>query len=746
MATIRDVAERAGVSIATVSNYINGTKPVSPASGRNIQQAIDALHYTQNSSAKYLRQNSTKEIGVILPNLDDPYYVQIFKGIQNVFAASPYFVNLAFSDDLAEQEQKSVSTLLGKQICGLILVSCQPDAWKYYYDRFTSQGKPIVLIDRQVRFLDASFIAADNENVFYELTNALLQGGKKKLCLFAGSGSFSCEAECVHGFQAAYAENGIEAHSGQVIETVLSKEHAFTKAIRTLKNNQPDAILTTSDLCAEGITEALALLGYSKQDVPVYSLGEGHWNCYTHSVAAFSAARPAIKIGDSAAMLLMEQLASPLRDTEHMILSSQLDVRDIRLSASRETEADAAQNTLKILLLDNPVIHTFADLIRNFEKTCHVRTEITFLPHHRILNEIQNASGLYDVMMYDLPWLPSLANDGILSDLTDDLTSFDPEAFIPGFMESFGLFRSRYYGIPFMYAPQMLYYRKDLFHDPVLYTEYKRKYGISLRPPLTMKEYTIVAEFFTKQTNVVDYGISVAAAYKECFAPEICFRLQAFGSELFDENGNSRFDNPQTLKAYLNLVRSVKAAKPDYLRATDTSIVNDFLRGDTAMLITYPAFLSEATDIRKHSPEIGCSFVPGRTPLLGGWGLGVGAKSGNKRDALRFMRWACDKTISNYYTIMGGQTAIAESYTNDEMTKLFPWLPLYYKAHSDTRLPFPNTIRGGIPIASEQIDAVLCDGAYELIAGKVDLQTVISDTDQKLQAVLHQTMESVFSR
>ena len=546
MATIRDVAERAGVSIATVSNYINGTKPVSPASGRNIQEAIDALHYTQNSSAKYLRQNSTKEIGVILPNLDDPYYVQIFKGIQNAFAASSYFVNLAFSDDLVEQEQKSVSTLLGKQICGLILVSCQPDAWKYYYDRFTSQGKPIVLIDRQIRFLDANCIETDNERVFYELTNALFRSGKKQICLFSGPGSFSCEAACIQGFQKAFSENGIDMCRSCVIETTLTKEHAFTKAIHTLKNYQPDVILTTSDLCAVGITEALNLLGYSKQDVPVYTLGEEHWNCHTQSAAAFSMARPAIKIGDTAAGLLMEQLTSSLRDTQHITLNSQIDFQDICFSDAHETSILCDPQRLKILMLDNLVIHTFAGLIRNFEQSSHIHTEITFLPHHRILSEIQNAANQYDVMMYDLPWLPALANESILSDITEDLTSFDLTAFIPGFMNYFSLFRGRYFGIPFMYAPQMLYYRKDLFDDPVLSAEFERKYSVSLRPPLTMKEYNVVAEFFTKQTKAVDYGISVAASYNECFAPEIHFRLQAFGSQLFDEDGISHFENPQT--------------------------------------------------------------------------------------------------------------------------------------------------------------------------------------------------------
>ena len=73
------------------------------------------------------------------------------------------------------------------------------------------------------------------------------------------------------------------------------------------------------------------------------------------------------------------------------------------------------------------------------------------------------------------------------------------------------------------------------------------------------------------------------------------------------------------------------------------SIVDDFLRGDTAMLITYPAFLTNSTDLRRSSTSIGCSLVPGRRPLLGGWSFGVSRQSAQREQALAFLRWTCDE-------------------------------------------------------------------------------------------------------
>ena len=121
MATIRDVAQLAEVSIATVSNYLNHTKPVKKTTAKKIQQAIDTLKYSQNLSARSLKSNTYLDVGVILPNFDDSYYVQIFQGIENAFQNSGYFTNLAFSYDIPDFEQNILKGFLQKQICGRIL-------------------------------------------------------------------------------------------------------------------------------------------------------------------------------------------------------------------------------------------------------------------------------------------------------------------------------------------------------------------------------------------------------------------------------------------------------------------------------------------------------------------------------------------------------------------------------------------------------------------------------------------------
>ena len=114
----------------------------------------------------------------------------------------------------------------------------------------------------------------------------------------------------------------------------------------------------------------------------------------------------------------------------------------------------------------------------------------------------------------------------------------------------------------------------------------ERENNISLRPPSTLKEFNTIADFFTNKTTAISYGISIPTAYSECLTPEIYMRLRSYGSSLFNRHGNVCLDSDHSLKAYINFVKSIKNAKPDYRTATDISVVDDFLKGETAMLIS----------------------------------------------------------------------------------------------------------------------------------------------------------------
>lgn len=787
MATIRDVAQEAGVSVATVSNYLNHTKPVKKETARRIQQAIDTLKYSQNLSARSLKSNHYPDVGVILPNFDDPYYVQLFQGIESAFQNSGYFVNLAFSYDIPDLEQTILRGLLQKQICGLILLSSQPDNLSFYQDHFSGPLRPLVLIDRDIADLEANYVSFDTRSMIEQVTTHLLERGFHHLLLVSGPERFTCEANAIDGFQRGLAQKGLQASVSSVLtktalplassvagilQTNLSRDDAFRKTAQLLQREKPDAIVTTSESLASGVIESLLLHGYSPQDIPVVSLGEEHWNYHTHSFASHSIPRPAIRLGQTAAELLLGQLEkAPPGEAQRILLTveptSIFSAEPIGPFSKRKPlystpsgeisfsqqgfREESARKPLRILLVDTPQVHAFLGLIKDFENQYGITTEIKILPHHHYYETLldKHASSRdipFDVFMYDIPWLSSLALGHILKDITKEVNRMDLSIFLPDCLKYFSAVQGHYYGIPFMYAPQILYYRKDLFENTELKNQYERYNNLTLRPPRTMKEFNTVADFFTNQTKAIPYGLSIPAAYNECLAPEIYMRLRACGGRLFTAKGDIDLDERSAQKAYESFLQSIQAAKPNYRTATDVSIVEDFLRGDTAMLITYPSFLTDVVDLKKSSMigSIGYYHIPGRSPLLGGWSLGISSLSQATDEAMAFLRWTCQQKTATYFALLGGQTAITSTYTNDELVKLYPWLPLYYSTYPYTRPVVPPLLHQGSIVSQSDIDSIVCRHLYRLMDGQEEIKETIANTKAGLELLLEGTKHADF--
>ena len=745
MATIKDVALASGVSIATVSNYINHTKPVSKEVSKKIQQAIDTLKYSQNLSAKNLKSKASIDIGVILPNYDNPYYLNILKGIEGTFVSTEYYLNIAISYDIPHVENAIVQSMLKKQVAGLILISCQPDNWKFYYDHFTSRNCPIVLIDRDISNLEANFVTLDNQTIIRQMTTYLLDNNYREIYLFSGPSKYFCENVCQSEFEKVFSETSVSLSQKQFVRTNFTKEDAFSKTIELLSKQTPDAIISTSEVISTGVMEALTLLGYNKDEIPVLTLGEAHWNLFTHSLSTVSALRPAIKLGEIAAKLLIQQLISPhSKETERLILKDEEielypKLTSIPPMLSHKKAIDF-QKKIRILMLDTPQVHKFIGLLKVFEQKENIKIDINIIPHHLFYDKILENYHMendehFDIIMYDSLWLTPLASNKILADISEQLETIDLSIFLPDCMKYFSKLNNRYYGIPFMYAPQIFYYRKDLFENPSLKASYEQQNQLSLRPPLTLKEFNSIADFFTNHTDVINYGISVPASYDEFLSPEIYMRMRAFGGSIFDKKGSVCFNSAATLKAYINFIKSIHLAKPDYRTATDISAVQDFLNGETAMLITYPSFLTDVADLRKNSMigSIGYHHIPGRSPLLGGWSFGISSKSSKKEDAFKFFKWFCENQIANYFTLLGGQTAISTTYTNDELNKLYPWLTLYYDTYQYSKPIISPSMNKYTKISQTEVDRIVCAPIYNLLDDKIDIMTAIEKSHFELE-------------
>lgn len=207
MPTMRDVAASAGVSVATVSHVINGTRFVDPQTVDRVRNAIETLGYRPNSLARGLRRNETGIIGMLLPDNSNPFFGEIARAIEDVGFAEGYNVILCNSDESEVKEAAYVDTLLSKQIDGIILISSGNNFAPLRL--ILDAGVPCVVVDRELGELPVDQVLIDNEQGGYLAGQYLTSLGHKRIGYIAGPNQLNLSAQRLTGFRRALDEAGV---------------------------------------------------------------------------------------------------------------------------------------------------------------------------------------------------------------------------------------------------------------------------------------------------------------------------------------------------------------------------------------------------------------------------------------------------------------------------------------------------------------------------------------------------------
>src|SRR5208283_2031145 len=143
--TISDVARLAGVSVATVSAVINGTKVVSPRRAQKVREAMEALDYHADQIARSLRTGKSKVVGVIIPDLANPFYTQVIAAADEVASRAGYSIFLCNSNDDPAQEQRHLDMLFSHRVAAVLIASSDSFTG---YDRLMRRRFPMLFFDR----------------------------------------------------------------------------------------------------------------------------------------------------------------------------------------------------------------------------------------------------------------------------------------------------------------------------------------------------------------------------------------------------------------------------------------------------------------------------------------------------------------------------------------------------------------------------------------------------------------------
>jgi len=281
MATMKQVAQRAGVSISTVSHVINNTRVVSSDVRQRVQGVIDELRYIPSAVARSLKNDKTYTIGVLVPNSSNPYFAELIRWIEDAAFQLGYNMILCNAHGGAQKQTAYLRLLMEKRIDGLLLVASGADDEQELMLRH--EAVPIVQLERALPGLDADVVFAGQEEGAYQATRYLIGLGHRAINCVSGPADLPRARERVAGYLRAMEEAGLHVAPGSLVHDEFTSAGGHAAFTRMLAQPQrPTAVFVTSDLmalgglCAAGrvgvgIPAQLSVIGYDDIDGAGYT-------------------------------------------------------------------------------------------------------------------------------------------------------------------------------------------------------------------------------------------------------------------------------------------------------------------------------------------------------------------------------------------------------------------------------------------------------------------------------------------
>jgi LacI family transcriptional regulator len=306
MATMRQVAQRAGVSAKTVSRVMNNDRYVSDDVRRRVERAIEDLQYVPNLLARTFRYGRDAAIGVAVPDISDPFFAAVTRAVEEIARERSVALFVTSLGTDGTYEQAAVEALLGRQIAGLISTPVAPD--QSYLIRWRSRTT-MVFIDRPPSKIIADTVVENDRAGGYAATAHLIEHGHRRIGFIGDSASIATTAGRLEGYRAALVDAGIDEDRRLVNLGARSSGEAAEATWDLLgKRKPPTALFSSNARCSIGVVPALQ----DKDRTDIGLVGYGDFPLAT-------ALRPALTVidqnpdalGKAAAIRLFERLDDP---------------------------------------------------------------------------------------------------------------------------------------------------------------------------------------------------------------------------------------------------------------------------------------------------------------------------------------------------------------------------------------------------------------------------------------------------
>lgn len=326
-ATIKDVASHAAVSVATVSAVINQNKYVSPELAQRVHASIAVLGYRRNSFARGLKTQVSHCIGLIIPDIMNPFYTNIARGVEDVAHAHNYSLILGNTDEDPEKEKKYLQLLESKQADGLIIAVT--DRSYPYLQSLPLHDLALVSIDRSLYDLGIDTVMVENKEGARAAVEHLLSLGHQRIGLLTGVRGIAPTEERLVGYTEALEKHDITVDPTLIVTTRPRVDGGERGAVQLLtREDRPTALFMMDGTMVIGALRTLTKLGLRcPEDIALACFDDFVWASVMRPHLTV-VDQPTYEIGQQSARLLFDRLQNRERAPVEIRLPTQLIVRE----------------------------------------------------------------------------------------------------------------------------------------------------------------------------------------------------------------------------------------------------------------------------------------------------------------------------------------------------------------------------------------------------------------------------------
>jgi LacI family transcriptional regulator len=345
MSNIYDVAKRARVSVATVSAVLNDTAFVSADLRTRVQAAVAALGYHPSLLARGLAKQRTQTLGMIVPDIANPFFPEVVRGAEDVAHAAGYTLVIASSDNDRQKEEVYLRLFLAKGVDGIILTKAPGPMPPDVQRAFVKAGVPIALLARTVTGLAADAVELDDKAAAFEGVTHLLRLGYRRVAFIGGLRGASTSRKRLEGYKAALRAAGVPLASPLVAEGDFRVDSGYREGLQLLKL-RPEAVFVANYLMTVGFMRALHQYRLRcPEDIALVTCDDYPWmDLFSPRLTTIDL--PKRELGSATAQLLLERIAKKRGPARTVMLKNALRVRESCGCALRLASGAAATHAI----------------------------------------------------------------------------------------------------------------------------------------------------------------------------------------------------------------------------------------------------------------------------------------------------------------------------------------------------------------------------------------------------------------